>query len=411
MTIKQKIVSLAIFHSIILCCWAFSQSDRSKTTVSSAVVQATVISLPETETLIYNGGYGSSMAYNEADGLFYLLTDRGPNADGATPESKVFPVPSFVPHIGKFRLQNGELVLVEKIELKDKDGSYFSGIPNAKGDGSTNETAYNLKGEIIANDNRRGLDTEGLTIAPDGSFWVSDEYGPYILHFDAKGNLIEEFSPFNGGLPKHYATRRPNRGMEGLTLSKDGKTLYGAMQSPLYYPSKETKDKSTVVRIVSISLKDKKVGEYIYLLDGPKYVVSEIETINDNEFLVLERDGEFSVNGKGFKKIFKINILQASNIAADPRPFETMSAATLAENNIHPVKKELFLDILAAIPDYPHEKPEGIALINNNRTLCIVNDDDFGIDAPTIPNGTIIPKLAPNGALERTVINFVEVGE
>ena len=41
------------------------------------------------------------------------------------------------------------------------------------------------------------LDSEGLAIAPDGTFWVSDEYGPHIIHFDKNGNTIEKINPFN----------------------------------------------------------------------------------------------------------------------------------------------------------------------------------------------------------------------
>jgi len=412
MTTQQKIISFTVLCCAIICHTACSQNNNNrKTSVSSVAIPAEVINLPGVETPIYMSGYGSAMAYCEKENVFYLLTDRGPNVDGKTPESKVFAVPSFVPHIGKFRLQNGELILIEKIELKDKKGNYFSGIPNVNGNGSTNETAYNLKGEVIGNDNRRGLDTEGLALAPDGSFWISDEYGPYIMRFDAQGNLKDEFSPFNGILPEHYALRRPNRGMEGLTISKDGKTLTGIMQSPLYNPSKETKDKSLVIRIISINLELEEISEYLYLLDDAKCSVSEILTLNDNEFLVLERDSKFPEKGKGFKKIFKIDLSQATNIAEDARTFETMSAQTLAENNIRTAKKELFLDILEAIPGYPHDKPEGIALMNNNRTLCIVNDDDFSIDAPKTPDGTIVPKLMSNGERDKGMIYFVEIGE
>src|SRR5699024_11178816 len=32
------------------------------------------------------GGYGSAMGYDAADSCFWLLTDRGPNVDGPTPE-------------------------------------------------------------------------------------------------------------------------------------------------------------------------------------------------------------------------------------------------------------------------------------------------------------------------------------
>lgn len=34
---------------------------------------------------------------------------------------------------------------------------------------------------------RYGLDSEGLVALKDGTFWVSDEYGPHIIHFDTTG--------------------------------------------------------------------------------------------------------------------------------------------------------------------------------------------------------------------------------
>lgn len=34
------------------------------------------------------------------------------------------------------------------------------------------------------------LDAEGLVFDKDGSFWVSDEYGPYIYNFDPIGKMI-----------------------------------------------------------------------------------------------------------------------------------------------------------------------------------------------------------------------------
>ena len=31
-----------------------------------------------------------------------------------------------------------------------------------------------------------GYDSEGLVALKDGTFWVSDEYGPFITHFDGQ---------------------------------------------------------------------------------------------------------------------------------------------------------------------------------------------------------------------------------
>ena len=81
-----------------------------------------------------------------------------------------------------------------------------------------------------------GLDSEGLVAMPDGTFWVSDEYGPFVVHFDAKGKELERLSPFNGTLPKELSLRSPNEGMEGLTITPDGAMLVGIVQSALNTP-------------------------------------------------------------------------------------------------------------------------------------------------------------------------------
>ncbi|MFD1732022.1 glycerophosphodiester phosphodiesterase family protein [Deinococcus malanensis] len=47
------------------------------------------------------------------------------------------------------------------------------------------------------------FDVEGFAIAPDGTLWVGDEFGPYLLHFSADGRLLEApiGTPNLAGLP------------------------------------------------------------------------------------------------------------------------------------------------------------------------------------------------------------------
>ncbi len=115
-----------------------------------------------------------------------------------------------------------------------------------------------------------GYDSEGLVALKDGTFWVSDEYGPFITHFAANGRAISRLSPFDGTLPEELKFRVPNKGMEGLTITPDGKTLVGMMQSALQDPDLTAKPaKVTTLRIVTIDLKTKATHEYLYLLDDP----------------------------------------------------------------------------------------------------------------------------------------------
>lgn len=367
-----------------------------------AIVAAEKINISGDSTTIYLGGYGSSMVYNPADSCFYLITDRGPNMDGMTSESKVFPVTDFTPSIGRFRLQGDSLVLLEKITLKESDGRPFTGLPNTDGDGVTGEVAYDIFGNIITNPSR-GLDSEGLTIASDGTFWVSDEYAPFVMQFSRAGLLMRELTP-SKGLPAYYAKRRPNRGMEGLTISKDKSRLYGIMQSPLYVPDKSTKNVSVNNRILEIDLVSGKTREFIYMMEHPKNVVSEICLVSDSVMLVLERDVDFPKDGKGFKKVYKINLNNATDISG--KEIEMLSASKLKAIQIKPVTKELFVDILSAIPDYRHDKPEGITLMGDS-ILCVVNDDDFGITATA--NGRLAPKLDNKGNLDRNVVYFIPI--
>ena len=76
------------------------------------------------KTAIRHGGFGSAMApHPTLAGHFYAMTDRGPNADplaGAIPGGKFFPVPSFTPQIGLFKLDDkGQVTLVRSVALKD----------------------------------------------------------------------------------------------------------------------------------------------------------------------------------------------------------------------------------------------------------------------------------------------------
>src|SRR5262249_36188490 len=125
-------------------------------------------------------------------------------------------------------------------------------------------------------------------------------------------------------LPAVLAKRRVNRGMEGLTVTPDGKTLVGIMQSPLIndITSSDT-GKTTTVRIVTYSLDPATLGQthqYLYLLDDPATLggsVSEITAIDNTTFLVDERDGAFPGDPAGAsqqKRVYKISIAGATDV-------------------------------------------------------------------------------------------------
>src|SRR5262249_37664213 len=152
---------------------------------------------------------------------------------------KAFPMVDFNPQIGRFKLANGALTRVGSILLKDAAGNPMNGLPNKPSFGGTGEIALDFNGNFInTTNNGNGIDSERLLALPDGAFRVSDAYGPFLMHCDASGQMIEQVTPFGPNaqghqLPQVFAKRRVNRGMEGLTVTPDGSKLVGIMQSPL----------------------------------------------------------------------------------------------------------------------------------------------------------------------------------
>jgi len=366
---------------------------------------------------IRNGGYGSAAtAHPSHSNQFYALTDRGPNASftGTEGKGKTFPTPDYAPRIGLFELNtDGHITLVRDVILKDTSGNAITGLPNSSALGGTGETPYDLDGNAIrdAQGNIKlddfGLDGEGLAALRDGTFWVSDEYGPHMVHFDATGKEIGRINPFANdarttlNLPAEFANRRANRGMEGLAITPDQKTLVGIMQSTMYNPSSAVKNLD-ITRIVTVNIETGEIGQYLYKQDKTQNSNSEIVALSATKFLVIERDGSFFKGGSkaaspdAQKLIYKIDLSTATNLetmtisddlAQDGALGLTIAGQTLEESvlsdgwealvsrGIHPVQKSKIVDMVAAV-DYPHDKMEGLWLIDAN-TLGVLNDDDF----------------------------------
>jgi hypothetical protein len=325
---------------------------------------------------------------------------------------------------------NGKAVLERTIPLRADDGTPYSGRVNSRA--GTGETIVDLNGDPLPTD-PDGYDSEGLVALPDGTFWVSDEYGPFITHFDHNGRALQRLSPFDGSLPAELANRVPNKGMEGLTVTPDGRTLVGMMQSALQQPDLTKKPANvTTLRIVTYDLRTHATHEYLYLLDDPKAnsgAVSEITALSDTTFLVDERDGKPEPGA--YKKLFKIDLTGATDVGPSAAGYDgsrggllvgpnkaTIDAyvgaddtktatADLAKVGITPVGKALDVDLGGLLTGldraggfFGHDKIEGVATTDRGRTLVVSNDSDFGIDGVTntAPPFQLHAKLTPSGA-------------
>ncbi|MGI8330097.1 esterase-like activity of phytase family protein [Actinomadura scrupuli] len=377
------------------------------------------------------GAYGSSLfPVPGSKDEFWGLTDRGPNVD--LPDGgKGEPLPSFTPALGRFRLRDGRAVLQKVVPLRDGQGHPYSGlVDNAN---PTGETIEDLNGHKLTTD-PNGYDPEGLAVLRDGTFWISDEYGPFITHFDSRGRALQRLSPVDGTLPAELIKRIPNKGMEGLTVTPDGRTLVGIMQSALQQTDLGAANAKnlTPLRIVTYDLKTHAEHEYVYLLDDPKTTgtaVSEITALSSTTFLVDERNGDF-VGATGYKKLFKIDTSKATDVGPHAtvagavydaskggltvggKSIELLlngkdtagSASALTAAGITPVAKTLGLDVNAFLVGldpkarfFSHDKIEGVAAVDGGKKIVISNDSDFGVDGVTgtAPPYALHPKVSP----------------
>lgn len=380
---------------------------------------------------IGGSAFGSAIAAKPGrEGIVYGLTDRGPNVDGPN-GTKIEPLPDFTPSIGEFALVAGKARLLRTIPLRAADGTPMNGLVNDQA--STGETITDLAGNVLPT-SPYGIDSEGLVVMKDGSFWVSDEYGPFVVHFARNGRELERLSPQTGTLPAELGHRTVNRGMEGLTVTPDGKTLVGIMQSALDQSDASKPKNNPLTRIVTIDLKTRAVHEYPYLLDDPATngtANSEIIALTNTTFLVDERDGNAEPNA--YKKLYTITLPGASDIGPaasvpgatyDPslgltvggKSLEALTtkkstvdaASALAAAGITAVTKTLTLDLGGYLTSlnpkgffYGHDKVEGLALLDDH-TLAIANDSDFGIAGVTGATApfTLTAKTQPDGTVD-----------
>jgi hypothetical protein len=364
------------------------------------------------------GGLGSGLTWVGGD-TFLMLPDRGPNANKYNPA--VDDTASYV-----LRFQTVKMKLVEAAggwtitpEITATTLLY-SATPLAYGDGKAaglpaGAPALNSAGHFYfsgrsdnfdpakgsADPGNARLDPESIRVTADGkSVFISDEYGPHIYQFDrATGARVKVIAlPDNLAVASQKPTgdaeiagnssgREANKGMEGLALTPDGKTLVGAMQDPLIQDGGKS---AGYVRLVAIDLATGKTHEYAYALTNvgsdakPKYTgISDILAVSDHEFWVDERDGKGLGDGSAaeFKKVFRIDLSGAQDVG-DAQGAAALAAKAVAKTEV--VDLVAVLKAAGVSPDTIPAKIEGLTFGpdvkikgETRHTLWVASDNDF----------------------------------
>ncbi|TFK63558.1 hypothetical protein BDN72DRAFT_902320 [Pluteus cervinus] len=221
---------------------------------------------------------------------------------------------------------------------------------------------------------RLTLDVEGIVANPDGSFWISEEYGPYIYLFSADGHLLQSLQPPEAILPldssgKYQFTsltdpatgRRGNHGFESLTMDPTNQILYAMLQSATIQDGGDKGKTSRNTRLLAYDIhnpnvRPELVGEWIVPLplddDGKAIDCNEMHFVSPGVFLILTRDGDGRGGDKdasSYKHFDLFSIAKATDIHGSKYDSPDNSILKKKElvKDITPAEYVSFIDFIA----------------------------------------------------------------
>lgn len=158
------------------------------------------------------------------------------------------------------------------------------------------------------------FDIESVRRMPNGDFWFGDEFGPFLLHANPMGKLLEApiplpgvQSPQNPYLAGPDAwTLRASRGFEGMALSPDGKFLYPMIEGAL---REDPDPRRRILNQFDLGTKSYTAQKWNYRVDAdfPNAVIGDFTALDDHRFVLIERDDDQGELAKQ-KKIYLVDL-------------------------------------------------------------------------------------------------------
>ncbi|MFS8102903.1 esterase-like activity of phytase family protein [Lentzea alba] len=234
------------------------------------------------------------------------------------------------------------------------------------------------------------IDIESVTRGADGTYWMGDEFGPYLLHFDRAGRLMAPPVPLPGVRAPENPAGNPNlggsKGFEGITLSPDGKTINALLEGTV------AGDTPGTLRLNEFDIASNAfTGKtWKYQLEDPNFAIGDAIAIDRNRLLIIERD-----SAQGVDAIVKrVYLADKRDRNSDGKLDKTMVADLLNLANPKHVGGQ-------ADPfKFPFVTIEDVTILDD-RTIAVLNDNNFPSSSGRTPgkpdnNEFITIRLAEN---------------
>ncbi|RIQ26880.1 esterase-like activity of phytase family protein [Jiangella rhizosphaerae] len=157
------------------------------------------------------------------------------------------------------------------------------------------------------------FDIESVVLAKDGTFWVGEEFGPFILHFAADGTLLEPPVPLPDDLkspqspylrPGETPLVRSSRGFEAMAASPDGRYLYPIVEGA--YVNDPDQRRREIHEFDT--RRDRYTGRtWSYQTHQEANVIGDAFTVGRGKFWIIERD-DFEGDQSVIKRVYEVDL-------------------------------------------------------------------------------------------------------
>jgi hypothetical protein len=226
------------------------------------------------------------------------------------------------------------------------------------------------------------FDIESFRVDYRGTLWFGEEFGPFLVHTDASGKVLEapialpdvkspDYPPDFPAPIAGPANLASSAGFEGMAISPDGRTLYPTLEGPV------TGDDPTTRRMYQFDIRSRSYTSTrrTYRLADAAFSVSDLTALDSRHFVALERDGTMgatTVHKQGF--VVNLNKTDATGALVKRQVVDLVHLRDPALISLPTRAGDVGLGDPFAMP---YVTIEAVLPVDDDK-LAIVNDTNFG---------------------------------
>jgi len=384
---------------MLLCCSALGLSacnddnHQDQTTSTDKLTEPTLIAFAKLPVATYAAGPDSGKAVSGANGIYPPF--KGQPVQGFSAALKNDDDSYMAMADNGFGTQDNSadfLLRIYKIKADFRTKTKGTGQVTVQSFIQLRDPNKRISFEIVNGNTADRLltgadfDPESMQRAADGTYWIGDEFGPYLLHFSAQGILLDAPIPLPNPLNSTQELRSPQNqfnkaninyveplvqrsgGFEGMAISPDGKYLYPLLEKPL------VNDATGQLLISQFDLQKKAyTGQYYWFaLNSKATNIGDFQLFNDKEGIIIERDASQNNLG-GYKKLIRVKFNEPKQAVAREDLVDLIRISN--PNALFGTVREGDIGT-GSVFAFPFETIEDV-IIENGTTLTVLNDNNF----------------------------------